>query len=196
MSATSPSSPSTSASANSVPGVYSDLVGALIPVLSFDFQPSDLQTFKRLRASSFAFISFAEPPPFKSFSCNTYSPPRKCCKQKTYGLAKLFRCNIYKKHGGWAVRERFLHSNQAPILRYVLPSSVSGNPFVYHSYENTGVWMYSSHFGMRRYPVSLCPYLPSSLPRYLVTSQPSPSRQTTAARFPARWLLCGRSPYQ
>ena len=117
MSATSPSSPSTSASANSVPGVYSDLVGALIPVLSFDFQPSDPQTFKRLRASSFAFISFAEPPPFKSFSCNTYSPPRKCCKQKTYVPAKLFRCNTYKKHGGWAVRERFLHSNPHPISR-------------------------------------------------------------------------------
>ncbi len=37
---------------------------------------------------------------FKSFSCNTYRPPRKCCKQKTYGLAKLFTCNTYKKHGG------------------------------------------------------------------------------------------------
>ncbi len=35
----------------------------------------------------------------KSFSCNTYASPRKCCKQKTYGTAKLFRCNIYKKHG-------------------------------------------------------------------------------------------------
>jgi len=37
---------------------------------------------------------------FKSFSCNTYGSPRKCCKQKTYGLAKPFRCNTYKKHGG------------------------------------------------------------------------------------------------
>ncbi len=37
---------------------------------------------------------------FKSFSCNTYGPPRKCCKQKTYGLAKPFRCNTYKKPGG------------------------------------------------------------------------------------------------
>src|SRR6266436_6387892 len=36
----------------------------------------------------------------KSFSCNTYGTPRKCCKQKTYGLAKPFRCNTYKKHGG------------------------------------------------------------------------------------------------
>src|SRR6266567_2560188 len=37
---------------------------------------------------------------FKSFSCNTYGPPRKCCKQKTYTLAKSFRCNTYKKPGG------------------------------------------------------------------------------------------------
>src|SRR5882762_5368839 len=37
---------------------------------------------------------------FKSFSCNTYRFPRKCCKQKTYGLAKPFRCTTYKKHGG------------------------------------------------------------------------------------------------
>src|SRR5260370_394742 len=35
----------------------------------------------------------------KFFSCNTYGSPRKCCKQKTYGLAKPFRCNTYKKHG-------------------------------------------------------------------------------------------------
>ena len=37
--------------------------------------------------------------PYKSFSCNTYRPPRKCCKQKTYGFAKSFRCNTYKKQG-------------------------------------------------------------------------------------------------
>src|SRR5258708_10741787 len=35
----------------------------------------------------------------KCFRCNTYVPPRKCCKQKTYGPAKLFRCNTYKKQG-------------------------------------------------------------------------------------------------
>ena len=38
----------------------------------------------------------------KSFRCNTYGPPRKCCKQKTYALAKPFRCNTYKKPGGGA----------------------------------------------------------------------------------------------
>ena len=36
---------------------------------------------------------------FKSFRRNTYGCPRKCCKQKTYGQAKLFRCNTYKKWG-------------------------------------------------------------------------------------------------
>jgi len=36
----------------------------------------------------------------KSFNCNIYGSPRKCCKQKTYGQAKPFRCNTYKNTGG------------------------------------------------------------------------------------------------
>jgi uncharacterized protein YceH (UPF0502 family) len=36
---------------------------------------------------------------FKSFTCNTYASPRKCCKQKTYGKTKPFRCNTYKNTG-------------------------------------------------------------------------------------------------
>src|SRR5216683_2846129 len=36
----------------------------------------------------------------KSFICNTYALPRKCCKQKTYDRAKSFSCNTYKKQGG------------------------------------------------------------------------------------------------
>jgi hypothetical protein len=35
----------------------------------------------------------------KSFSCNTYVLPHKCCKQKTYISAKPFSCNTYKKWG-------------------------------------------------------------------------------------------------
>src|SRR6266852_1834430 len=35
----------------------------------------------------------------KPFSCNTYASLRKCCKQKTYGQAKSFTCNTYKKPG-------------------------------------------------------------------------------------------------
>src|ERR1700731_2577187 len=37
----------------------------------------------------------------KSFRCNTHGSLCKCCKQKTYGVAKFFRCNTYKKHRGW-----------------------------------------------------------------------------------------------
>jgi hypothetical protein len=39
------------------------------------------------------------PVPRKSFKCNTCGHPRKCCKQKTYGIPKPFRCNTYKKQG-------------------------------------------------------------------------------------------------
>jgi hypothetical protein len=39
----------------------------------------------------------------KSFRCNTYEYPRKCCKQKTYGLAKRFRCNNLQKTRGEGV---------------------------------------------------------------------------------------------
>src|SRR5258708_6247460 len=46
----------------------------------------------------------------KCFSCNTYGSPRKCCKQKTYGIAKLFRCNTYKKvGGGTSFKQAFPH---------------------------------------------------------------------------------------
>jgi len=42
----------------------------------------------------------SQPPLFpKSFSCNTYRSPHKCCKQKTYGIARFVRCNTYKKPG-------------------------------------------------------------------------------------------------
>ena len=36
---------------------------------------------------------------FKSFSCNTYESPCTCCKQKTHGLAKLFRVTGSKNSG-------------------------------------------------------------------------------------------------
>jgi hypothetical protein len=37
----------------------------------------------------------------KSFICHTYGPSRKCCKHRAYNGAKCFRCNTYKKQGGW-----------------------------------------------------------------------------------------------
>src|SRR6266481_2616363 len=57
------------------------------PSNSFKISPSHPVTFSptvRLR---------------KSFSCNTYAFPRKCCKQKPYGNANSFGCNTYKKQG-------------------------------------------------------------------------------------------------
>jgi hypothetical protein len=80
-----------------------------------------LNSYISLTSKSCAFLSFADPHSLSllksyrfrniqgrgylarsepnSFSCNTYGSPRKCCKQKTYGLAKSFRCNTYKKPG-------------------------------------------------------------------------------------------------
>jgi hypothetical protein len=46
-------------------------------------------------------VTFSPTPrPHNPFSCNTYESPRKCCKQKSYGMANSFRCNTYRKHGG------------------------------------------------------------------------------------------------
>src|SRR6267378_3720993 len=68
---------------------------------------------------------------FKSFSCNTYGSPRKCCKQKTYGLAKPFRCNTYKKQGGPALRRSGVYP-PISILELIpfspSPSKASAHP--------------------------------------------------------------------
>jgi|SRR5713226_4376885 len=67
---------------------------------------SDLRPLVSLRSTSPVFLLTDHSPLitahycFKSFSCNTYGSPCKCCKQKTYGQAKPFRCNTYKKQGG------------------------------------------------------------------------------------------------
>jgi hypothetical protein len=57
----------------------------------------------------------------KFFICNTYESPRKCCKQKTYGVAKPFRCNTYKKQGGWSVLLLIRHP-----MKDVCPERPSG----------------------------------------------------------------------
>ncbi len=99
-----------------------------LPPIAFLAEPSNLQmrflypgrifrTFQRSNAHlPTKHYSLTYPDPvgvsahycFKSFSCNTYGSPRKCCKQKTYGLAKPFRCNTYKKQGGGGSRERII----------------------------------------------------------------------------------------
>ena len=63
---------------------------------------------RRTKSLSYVVISLGPHFPFpKSFSCNTYVAPGKCCKQKTYSLAKPFRCNTYKKHGGGGYSSHF-----------------------------------------------------------------------------------------
>ncbi len=96
---------------------------------SSTLQRSNVPTFKRSNDSvlltsllpylTIALSSSPDPvgvtarPCSKSFTCNTYSPPRKCCKQKTYGLAKPFRCNTYKKQGGSF--STFRRADEGPI---------------------------------------------------------------------------------
>src|SRR6266852_2858578 len=99
-----------------------------LPAIAFLAEPSNLQmrflypgrifrTFQRSKALlPTKHYSLTYPYPvgvsahycLKSFSCNTYESPRKCCKQKTYGLAKPFRCNTYKKQGVGGSRERII----------------------------------------------------------------------------------------
>src|SRR6266478_845155 len=72
-----------------------------LPLLNVPaFQPSGFQTFQNC---------------LKPFTCNIYRSPRKCCKQKTYGLAKPFRCNTYKKQGGSSFKPKVLLP--APLSR-------------------------------------------------------------------------------
>ncbi len=51
----------------------------------------------------FPFSHFHFLPSLTPFRINTYEISRKCCKQRTYRIAKSFICNTYKKHGGWGV---------------------------------------------------------------------------------------------
>src|ERR1700694_940104 len=65
---------------------------------------------------------------YKSFRCNTYVPPRMCCKQKTCAILKSFRCNIYKKQG--AQGERYCRSSSR-CVRYLRRNPGSLESIVY-----------------------------------------------------------------
>ena len=85
----------------------------------------------------------AAPVSLLAATLNTYGSPRKCCKQKTYSLAKPFRCNTYKKLGGHPSSQKFLpstpfllfgRSNVSTCKRFnvfpvYLPSSVPSSKF-------------------------------------------------------------------
>ncbi len=101
---------------------------------------SDVQTFRRADAPYLP----------KSFSCNTYGSPRKCCKQKTYGLAKPFSCNTYKKPGVGGSPDPYPLS-RSPIFRTLFQVPYPVSPLVATHTKTPGVWGYSSHFGTRRH---------------------------------------------
>src|SRR6266436_1113435 len=79
-----------------VPPSPRDLCGRRLPRPCRGSLPLDCSfsyVFPNLQLSTFNF----QPPVFpKSFTCNTYGPSRKCCKQKTYSMLKFFRCNTTK----------------------------------------------------------------------------------------------------
>src|SRR5216684_8182376 len=83
------------------------------------FRPANVAM--RLAHPEWGYGTFGRSYPHKSFRCNTYGSPRKCCKQKTYGRDNSFSCNTYKKVGG-------VHpSSQKPIS---LPKLFSSAPYL------------------------------------------------------------------
>src|SRR5713101_9104601 len=95
----------------------------------------------------------------KSFICNTYAPPRKCCKQKTYDRAKSFSCNTYKKQGGRILQTKGFSLASpfpdvstcgrshvpSPILRTLFQVPYAASPVFATLTKTAGVWGYSSH---------------------------------------------------
>src|SRR5713226_10783704 len=93
--------------------------------------------------------------------CNTYAPPRKCCKQTTYGPPKPFRCNTYKKQGeGVPIMVNQVLETSHPLssatLRLCAPPSIlrthfqvpyPATPLFATLTKTPGAWGYSSHSG-------------------------------------------------
>src|SRR5882724_13706292 len=131
--------------------------------------------------------------PLNHFSCNTYGFPRKCCKQKTYGRTKPFRCNTYKKQGGRGVmvNQLPLSSNvptrlQPPFVLnrfHTLSFSISCNSCVCHSYENCQVCTNNSQSGTLRSTLAR---------RHSTNSGGAPYRFFYSAHFAHLCDLCAR----
>ncbi len=88
----------------------------------FNLQPANIPTW--LDSKSFRLNSFADPHPLTP-------------------VASI----LYKNSGGQGVSRALPSLFRISHLPYALPSSVSRNSFVCHSYENTGGCGYSSHSG-------------------------------------------------
>src|SRR2546422_6488226 len=113
------------------------------------------------------------------FSCNTYGFPRKCCKQKTYGRAKPFRCNTYKKHPG--VGAHVLSTFNSPLFFLALTKCKFSNSFVLIFMQiGGGCSVCSQHSNLQTF--NMLTVLPSSIrvpplafspPMYSICSAPS-----------------------
>src|SRR6266849_7518958 len=69
----------------------------------------------------FPFSHFHFLPSLTPFKINTYETSRKCCRQRTYGIAKSFRFHTYKKHGGWGVLWLTRHASRHVCPVYPQP---------------------------------------------------------------------------
>jgi hypothetical protein len=94
----------------------------LTPVVSIFYENiAGARRLSRPSNSQPSTFDFQPPILHKPFTCNTYEPLRKCCKQKTYGLPKSFSCNTYKKHGGGGIfpggKRQQIPERQGPHFR-------------------------------------------------------------------------------
>src|SRR5206468_6459286 len=69
-------------------------------------------------------------PALNPLSATLMNLPRKCCKQKTYGLSKAFGCNTYKNHGGRGI----LPIPELPLANPAIPATrrFHGTPVTGH----------------------------------------------------------------
>ena len=80
------------------------------------------RTFGRSRQTLPYLVTSLRPYFFsKSFKCNTYRPPRKCCKQKTYGSAKFKRspvdATLIKNRGGTSSSHKRIFLSTGLLIR-------------------------------------------------------------------------------
>ena len=149
----------------------------------------------------------------KSFRCNTYGFPRKCCKQKTYGMAKSFRCNTYKNRGWGAFAGMSVGTSKGGAQRVsdlspffshccaLLPTTANQqllwNQLLLHSFHHDGGCTPLIPYGkFNPYLVtSLLPYLWRRSPRRLLHccthGTPTP-RPTLPRRSPLARRDCAR----
>ena len=72
--------------------------------------------------------------PLTSLDATPMDLPASCCKHKTYGTAKSFRCNIYTKLGGYSCQLKGLHES---VARTGLPIQVLSFHTLAHSFALT-----------------------------------------------------------